>query len=81
MLAISQPTGTNFAQLFGYLPAHKPSSVVRARDTDALAEALLWHYENRAAPRAMGAAARERSEANFTVAQYRDRPLRGEVKA
>ena len=41
----------------------------------------LWHYENRAAPRAMGAAARERAEANFTVAHYRDRPLRGEVKA
>jgi hypothetical protein len=44
-------------------------------------EALLWHYENLAAPRAMGAAARERAEANFTVAHYRDRPLRGEVKA
>jgi len=49
--------------------------VVAARDFDALAEALLWHYENAEASMAMGRAARARIEREFTLERYVDRAM------
>jgi glycosyltransferase involved in cell wall biosynthesis len=51
-------------------------TVVPARDVDALAEALLWHYKNREATRAMGKAARAKIRAQFTVPHYVERVIR-----
>lgn len=51
-------------------------TVIPARDPDALAHSLLWHYQNREATRAMGKAARARIEAEFTVAHYEERMIR-----
>ena len=51
-------------------------AVIPARDADALAQALLWHYQNREATREMGKAARARVEAEFTVAHYEERMIR-----
>jgi starch synthase len=51
-------------------------TVIPARDVDALAQALLWHYRNREATREMGKAARARVEAEFTVAHYEERMIR-----
>jgi glycosyltransferase involved in cell wall biosynthesis len=50
-------------------------TLVPARDADALAQALLWHYENRDATRAMGKAARAKIEARFTVKHYVERMI------
>jgi glycosyltransferase involved in cell wall biosynthesis len=50
-------------------------TVIPARDANALAEALLWHYENRDATRAMGQAARAKVEARFTLPHYVDRMI------
>jgi glycosyltransferase involved in cell wall biosynthesis len=47
--------------------------VVRARDVDALATAMLWHYENAEASAKMGAAGRARVEWEFTLPHYVDR--------
>ena len=51
-------------------------TVIPSRDVDALAQALLWHYQNRKATREMGKAARARVEAEFTVAHYEERMIR-----
>lgn len=51
-------------------------TVIPARDVDALAQSLLWHYQNREATREMGKAARARVEAEFTVAHYEERMIR-----
>ena len=51
-------------------------TVIPARDVDALAEALLWHYENRDATRAMGRAAQAKIGAQFTVPHYVQRIIR-----
>jgi glycosyltransferase involved in cell wall biosynthesis len=53
----------------------KDGTIVPERDSHALAEALLWHYENRDASRAMGKAARVAIEAGFTVAHYEERMI------
>jgi glycosyltransferase involved in cell wall biosynthesis len=53
----------------------KNGTIVPERDSHALAEALLWHYENRDASRAMGKGARAAIEARFTVAHYEDRMI------
>ena len=50
-------------------------TVVPARDANALAKAILWHYENREATREMGRAARIKIENHFTIAQYKDRMI------
>jgi glycosyltransferase involved in cell wall biosynthesis len=49
--------------------------LVRGRDVDALADALLWCYENRPQLPAMGEAARGRIEEEFTLAHYAQRLL------
>ena len=51
-------------------------TIVPPRDPDALAKALLWHYENREATKTMGKAARARIEACFTTEQYIARMMR-----
>lgn len=51
-------------------------TVVPARDADALAKALEWHYENREATREMGRAARAKIEGGFTVEHYEERMIR-----
>lgn len=51
-------------------------TVIPARDVEALAQALLWHYQDREARREMGKAARARVEAEFTVAHYEERMIR-----
>lgn len=51
-------------------------TVIQARDANALAEALEWHYENRKATREMGKAARAKIEGGFTVAHYEERMIR-----
>jgi colanic acid/amylovoran biosynthesis glycosyltransferase len=53
----------------------KDGTIVPERDCHALAEALLWHYENRDATREMGRAARAAIEARFTVAHYEERMI------
>jgi glycosyltransferase involved in cell wall biosynthesis len=50
-------------------------TILPERDPDALAEALLWHFENRAASREMGKAARSTIESHFTVAHYEERMI------
>jgi glycosyltransferase involved in cell wall biosynthesis len=50
-------------------------SVVAARNVDALAESMLWHYENADASAAMGRAARARIEREFTLEHYVERAL------
>lgn len=49
--------------------------VVPARDVDALANSMLWHFENAEASAAMGAAARARVQREFTLEHYVDRVL------
>jgi glycosyltransferase involved in cell wall biosynthesis len=50
-------------------------TIVPARDAGAMAEALLWHYQNRGASREMGAAARADIASHFTIAHYQERML------
>jgi glycosyltransferase involved in cell wall biosynthesis len=50
-------------------------NVVPARNVDALAEAILWHYKNPEASAAMGAAARSRIERQFTLPHYVERVI------
>ena len=50
-------------------------SVVAARNVDALAESMLWHYENADASAAMGRAARARIEREFTLEHYVERAM------
>jgi glycosyltransferase involved in cell wall biosynthesis len=50
-------------------------TIISARDVDAMAEALLWHYQNRRASREMGAAARTAITSHFTIAHYQQRML------
>jgi glycosyltransferase involved in cell wall biosynthesis len=50
-------------------------TIIPARDKDAMAEALLWHYQHREATRTMGKAARAKIEAHFTVAHYVERMM------
>jgi starch synthase len=51
-------------------------TVVPARDSDALAAAIEWHFGNREAAREMGKAARAKIESDFTVAHYEERMIR-----
>jgi glycosyltransferase involved in cell wall biosynthesis len=53
----------------------KDGTIVPARDPHAMAEALLWHFENRDAIRAMGTAARLKVEEHFTIAHYEERVI------
>ena len=55
---------------------HAEGFIVPIRDPDALAERLLWLYENRDARLAMGRAAHERVRSGFTWRDYGDRILR-----
>jgi len=48
-------------------------NVVPARNVEALAEAILWHYKNPEVSAAMGSAARSRIERQFTLAHYVER--------
>jgi glycosyltransferase involved in cell wall biosynthesis len=50
-------------------------NVVPARNVQALAEALLWHYKNPEASAAMGKAARSRIERQFTLPHYVERVI------
>ena len=50
-------------------------TIVPERNVAALAEAILWHFENRDATSAMGAAARAKIESRFTVAHYVERMI------
>jgi glycosyltransferase involved in cell wall biosynthesis len=51
-------------------------TIVPERDPGALADAILWHFENRDALRAMGGTARAKIESRFTVAHYVERMMR-----
>jgi glycosyltransferase involved in cell wall biosynthesis len=51
-------------------------TIVPARDAGALAEAILWHSQNREATKVMGKAARAKIEAQFTVSKYEERMIR-----
>jgi glycosyltransferase involved in cell wall biosynthesis len=51
-------------------------NVVPARNVAALAEAILWHFQNPEASAAMGEAARSRIERQFTFPHYVDRVIR-----
>jgi glycosyltransferase involved in cell wall biosynthesis len=53
----------------------RDGTIVPARDSHALAEALQWHFESRDASREMGRAARAAIEARFTVAHYEERMI------
>jgi glycosyltransferase involved in cell wall biosynthesis len=50
-------------------------NVVPARNVEALAEAILWHYRNPEASAAMGSAARSKIERQFTLPQYVERVI------
>ena len=50
-------------------------TIVPARDPEALAEAILFHYNNRESTVAMGKAARAKIEQNFTVEHYVERNI------
>jgi glycosyltransferase involved in cell wall biosynthesis len=50
-------------------------TIVPIRDVDALAEAILWHFQNREATATMGRAARRKIEQQFTVAHYEQRMI------
>jgi glycosyltransferase involved in cell wall biosynthesis len=51
-------------------------NVVPARNVAALAEAMLWHFQNPKASAAMGKAARSRIEHQFTLPDYAERVIR-----
>lgn len=50
-------------------------NIVPARNVEALAEAILWHYRNREASAAMGYAGRSKIERQFTLPHYVDRVI------
>jgi glycosyltransferase involved in cell wall biosynthesis len=50
-------------------------TIVRARDPEALAEAILFHYNNPESTVVMGKAARAKVEQNFTVEHYVERNI------
>jgi glycosyltransferase involved in cell wall biosynthesis len=49
--------------------------VVPARNTEALAEAMMWHFKNRDASATMGKAARSRIQYQFTLPHYVERVI------
>ena len=51
-------------------------TILPARDADALAEAILWHFQHRDESAAMGKAGRRRIEQEFTLSHYEERMLR-----
>jgi glycosyltransferase involved in cell wall biosynthesis len=51
-------------------------NLVPARNVAALAEAILWHYQNPEASEAMGKAARSQIEEQFTLPHYVERVIR-----
>lgn len=53
----------------------KEGLIVPARDTDALANAILWCYEHPEGRAAMGCAARARIESEFTLEHYNERVI------
>jgi glycosyltransferase involved in cell wall biosynthesis len=50
--------------------------LIPARNSEALAEAILWHFNNQEASAAMGKAARSRIERQFTLPHYVERVIR-----
>ncbi len=48
-------------------------TIVRARDVDALCEAMLWHYRNPEVTAEMGKAARKKIKERFTLSHFEDR--------
>lgn len=50
-------------------------NIVPARNMEALAEAILWHYKNPEASAVMGKAARARIERQFTLPRYVERVI------
>lgn len=50
-------------------------NIVPARNVEALAEAILWHYKNPEASAAMGGAARSRIERQFMLPHYVERVI------
>jgi len=50
-------------------------TIVPARNTEALAEAMLWHYQNREESEAMGRLARRNIEQRFTLSHYEERMI------
>jgi glycosyltransferase involved in cell wall biosynthesis len=53
----------------------KEGLIVPARDVEAMAEAILWCYQNREQSRALGRAARARIESEFTLDHYFKRQI------
>jgi glycosyltransferase involved in cell wall biosynthesis len=51
-------------------------NIVPARNVEALAERMRWHYENAEASAEMGKAARTRIEREFTLEHYVERALK-----
>jgi glycosyltransferase involved in cell wall biosynthesis len=51
-------------------------TIVPERNPEALAEAILWHFQNRDATRQMGTAARAKIVGRFTVSHYVERMIR-----
>jgi glycosyltransferase involved in cell wall biosynthesis len=49
--------------------------IVPAGNAAALADAILWHYENPEVSAAMGRAARSKVESRFTLPHYVDRMI------
>jgi glycosyltransferase involved in cell wall biosynthesis len=56
-------------------------NVVPARNATALAEAILWHYQNSEASASMGKAARSRIEQQFTLPHYVERVIKTYIAA
>lgn len=50
-------------------------TIIPARDVDSLANALLWHYDNREATRAMGISAQTKIKSDFTIGHYQQRMM------
>ncbi len=51
-------------------------TIIPARDANALAESILWHFQHREESAAMGKAGRRRIEQEFTLSHYEERMLR-----
>jgi glycosyltransferase involved in cell wall biosynthesis len=68
--------GTKSAGAEDCITPGEDGTIVPARDSGALAEAMLWHFRNREATEVMGKAARAKIEARFTVSKYEERMIR-----
>lgn len=73
-MACGLPTvSTDRAGAVDCLENGKEGLIVPARDVDALADAILWCYQHPDESQAMGRAARERIEREFTLEHYNQR--------